>query len=175
MNVVFHVVTAIGVAVSLTDTKEIELLPNSSKHVVLIGILAVIVGLISHGALDYIPHCYPINSKIDAIVGLIIILLVIGFANKKYRLIIVFAFLGSVFPDLIDLSLPIVNKQLGFNFPTFHKIFPWHWHSYSGSIYDRQCDISTLNHCLLVLTIVIVCWCRRFDLKRMLNKNDKDS
>ncbi len=124
MNVIFHTATAISVAVLLTDTKRIEQ-STTSSNVIWTSILAFTVGLISHGALDYIPHCYPINSKLDAIVGLTIILTTTWLTNKKYRIIIALSFLGSIFPDLVDLSPSIINQQLGLNLPTFEKVFPW--------------------------------------------------
>jgi hypothetical protein len=171
MNVVFHTTAAIGIAVLLTDTKKIESSVDF-KDIILISMAAFIAGIISHGALDYIPHCYPINSKIDAIAGLIIILTTIWLANKKYRLIMVFSFLGCILPDLIDLLPNILNKQLGLNLPVIDKIFLWHFHDYSGSIYTSNCKYSTLNHILLLLNTFIVCWCRRKDLKIMFNKRN---
>lgn len=170
MNVLFHTTTAISVAVLLTDTKRIEQ-SSTSKTVIWTSILAFTIGLISHGALDYIPHCYPINSKLDAVAGLTMILTTTWLTNKKYRLIMGLSFLGSIFPDLIDLSPGIINKQLGLHLPIIDKIFPWHLPEYSGSIYDNNCNISTFNHVLLLLTISIICWCRQTDLKTMFKKN----
>lgn len=80
------------------------------------------------------------------------------------------SFLGCVFPDLIDLSPGIINKQLGLSLPTFGNLFPWHLHDYSGSIYTGNCNNSTLNHILLLLTSCVVCWCRRTDVKTMFKK-----
>lgn len=172
MNVIFHTATAIGISALLTDTKRLEQ-TNSSKTFFLIALITFVVGVISHGALDYIPHCYPINSKFDTIISSTIILLLTWLAKKKYRIIIGFAFLGSIFPDLVDLSFPILNKQFGLNLPIFEKIFPWHWHDYSGSIYSEQCKVSTLNHFLLLLTIALICWCRGTDLKTIFEKTDR--
>ena len=111
MNVIFHTTTAISVAVCLIDTKRIEQSINS-KNVIWISILAFTVGVISHGVLDYIPHCYPINSKLDVITGLTIILTTTFMTNKKFRLIMGLSFIGCIFPDLIDLLPAIINKQL---------------------------------------------------------------
>ncbi len=170
MNVIFHTTTAISVAVLLTDTKRIEQ-STTSRNVIWTSIFAFTVGHISHGALDYIPHCYPVNSKLDAIIGLTMILTTTWLTNKRYRLIMGLSFLGCIFPDLVDLSPGIINKQLGLSLPTIDKIFPWHFHDYSGSIYTDNCNNSTLNHILLLLTIGVVCWCRRTDLKTMFNKS----
>ncbi len=171
MNVIFHTTTAIGVAVLLTDTKRIEQ-SATSKNAIWTSVLAFTVGLISHGALDYIPHCYPVNSKLDVIAGLTIIFTTTWLTNKKYRLIMGFSFLGCIFPDLVDLSPGIINKQFGLSLPTIDKIFPWHLHDYSGSIYTDNCNNSTLNHILLLLTICIIVWCRLTDVKTIFKKDE---
>jgi hypothetical protein len=108
MNVIFHTTTAISVALLLTDTNKIKQ-STTSEIIYWSSLFAFTVGLISHGALDYIPHCYPINSKVDAIAGLTMILITIWLTNKKYRLIIGFSFLGSIAPDIVDLSPSIIN------------------------------------------------------------------
>jgi hypothetical protein len=170
MNILFHTTTALSIAVLLTDTRKIEHSTNPKK-VFAISILAFVVGIISHGALDYLPHCYPINSKIDAIAGLIMIISVTWLTNKKYRLIIGLAFAGCIFPDLVDHLPSILNKEFGFSLPIFEKIFPWHVKEYSGSIYSGNCNISNLNHALLLLTIAIVFYCRWKDVTVICKKD----
>ncbi len=170
MNVIFHTTTAISVAILLTDTNRIKQ-STTSEITYWTSFFAFVVGLISHGALDYIPHCYPINSKFDAIAGLGMILITIWLTKKKYRLVMGLSFLGSIIPDIVDLSPGIINKQLGLSIPIIDKIFPWHFQTYSGSIYNENCNISTLNHLLLLLTILIVCYYRRTDAKIIFKKN----
>ncbi|NDA64250.1 MAG: hypothetical protein EBX50_19815 [Chitinophagia bacterium] len=86
MNILFHTTTAISVAVLLTDTNRIKQSTNA-KIIYWTSFFTFTVSLISHGALDYIPHCYPINSKFDAIAGLSMILITIWMTNKKYGFI----------------------------------------------------------------------------------------
>ena len=165
MDVIFHTTTAISVAVLLTDTHKIEHSLTAYKIIIRTSVCAFVVGIISHGALDYIPHCYPINSKLDAMAGLAMILTTIGLTHKKYRSIMGLSFLGCVLPDLVDLSPAILNKQLVLGLPTFDKIFPWHLKQYSGSIYNNHCNASILNHILLLATTFIICWSRLKDMK----------
>jgi hypothetical protein len=169
MNVIFHTTTAFGVSVLLTDTKAMATATN--KKVIEAGVFGFLLGLLSHGTLDYIPHCYPINSKLDAIAGLTMIIALVWLTKKRYRLITGLSFVGSLFPDLVDLSPGILNKQLGLSLPIINKIFPWHWHEYSGSIYGGDCGVSTANHLFVILTVIIICWSRRSDLKQMININ----
>jgi hypothetical protein len=149
MNVIFHTTAAIGVTVLFAETDKID---NSLKIRKIFGtsILVFAMGIISHGVLDYIPHCYPINSKLDVILGSIIISTTTWFMNKRCRLISLSSFMGSIFPDLVDLLPSILNKQIGLGLPINNKVFPWHWQEFSGSVYNNNCNISTMNHILLV-------------------------
>jgi len=164
MNVLFHTTAAIGVVVMLTDTTTVG---KTTLSKIQVGVTAFFVGVISHGALDYIPHCYPINPKIDVIVGFIIISALTFMSHQKYRVIVALAFLGGIFPDLIDLSPQILNKYLGLNLPINDKIFPWHWEKYSGSIFIDDCKTSALNHTILVLVVMTICFRRRTDFKNI--------
>lgn len=166
MNVLFHLTSAIGLAVLLTDAKSLTR-SQTVRPVLVTGILGFAAGIISHGALDYIPHCYPVNAKADAVTGLLLMLFLTVKTNRKFRFITVATLLGTVFPDLVDLAPAILNKQLDLNLPIVEKIFPWHWKEYSGSIYQSSCNISTLNHLLLGASVIIVCWCRRVDVVEM--------
>ncbi len=163
MNIIFHTTSAIGIAVLLRGVPKTGVTTKS--------VLAFTIGIISHGILDYVPHCYPINSKLDAIGGLIMILVLIGLTKKPYRLVTTAACLGCIFPDLIDLAPSILNKQMGLQLPIIGNIFPWHWRAYSGSVYNNDCAISTINHVLLILIIAIICWFRRADLKEIWMKS----
>jgi len=167
MNVLFHTTTAIGIVALLTNTNKIE----RTKYSIQTGIIVFIVGILSHGILDYIPHCYPIPSKLDVLLGSLMILTGVVLSNKRYRMIVALAFLGSIIPDLIDLSPAIMNKQLGWQLPIFNKIFPWHLKAYSGSIYTGQCTISTINHLVLMVLIGITFLCRRSAVNQIFNRN----
>lgn len=160
MNVFFHTTTAISV-VALFPVIKVA----SPVQITRDSIGAFTLGIMTHAALDYIPHCYPIASKLDAILGVIIIIGSIYFAKKEYRFIVGSAMIGTIFPDLIDLLPQILNKQLGLSLPLLPKIFPWHWQTYSGALYDTDCSVSTLNYCLLMLANVIIWWYRKAALQ----------
>lgn len=168
MNVLFHTTTAVGIAILLTETNKDQTSITLTKQLTT-AFFAFTFGVIAHGAIDYIPHCYPINSKVDVIVGLVMILSLTWLTRPSYRLITFSAFIGSIFPDLIDLGPTIVNQLLGLNLPILEKVFPWHWPRYSGSIYENNCGVSNLNHFLVVFTVMIICWFRRNDLKNIFN------
>lgn len=172
MNVVFHTSVAVGIAVLLTDT-QIQVKAARTGSIIRICFLAFFVGIIFHGILDYIPHCYPVNSKADVIISLLIISLFLWLIDKTYRWILFSAFIGSIFPDLIDLSTGILNKLLSLNLPVLNKFFPWHWSQYSGSIYNGDCNVSSLNHLMIIFTVIVILYYKRFDLSKMRNKRFK--
>lgn len=151
----------------MNDTEKVERYNSLTKQVS-IGVLCFVTGVISHGALDYIPHCYPVNSKIDVVISSLLIMIITLLAKSKYRIIVGLTFLGCIFPDIIDLSPAILNKYVGLNLPIHRNVFPWHLHIYSGSIYSDNCGVSTFNHYLTVLVVLIICWTRQKDLKLMI-------
>jgi len=162
MNVIFHTSVAVGIA---------ALLGNENHKIFKTSLLAFSVGIIFHGILDYIPHCYPIDSKLDVISSLIIIGLLMWKINKDNRFILFSSFIGSIFPDLIDLSTGIVNKLFSINLPVYDKIFPWHWKQYSGSIYNGDCNVSSLNHLMIIFVVALICYYKRLNLYKGISAN----
>jgi len=163
MNVLFHTTTALGIAVLFTNTK-------NTKQSIRTSVIVFIIGILSHGILDFIPHCYPIPSKLDVSLGLLMIIIITWLSNKKYRILILSSFIGCITPDLIDLSPAIINKQLGWNLPIFDKIFPWHFKEYSGSIYTSDCTVSNMNHIILVIVLGAAFWYKRSTVKDIFRK-----
>lgn len=166
MNIFFHVATAVGVTAALIDTNCIESEKDSYKT----GLLSMFCSCIIHGILDYIPHTYPFSPKLDTVISLMLIILLIRRANKKYRIILLLAIFGSILPDLIDLLPSISAKYTGFLLPAYGKVFPWHWSEYSGSIFGKNDAVSDINHILVLTVICVVCWCRKTDLKQLFLK-----
>lgn len=164
MNISFHNVVAVGIAVVLTDTRTFQ---KKYQTIYPIAIAAFFIGIVCHAILDYMPHCYPVNSKVDAIIGLLTIVILTVLCKRPYRLILLLSFLGNIFPDIIDLSPQILNNYLNIHIPLKQHLFPWHWKEYSGSIFINDCSISTLNHIIIILTILTILWFRRVDLKEL--------
>jgi hypothetical protein len=172
MNVLFHTTAAVGIVIALTDTKTLDEV-KANKRIYLIGAASFFLGIIVHGALDYIPHCYPLKSKPDILFSLLIIASVIWFCQKKYRSIFALSFLGNIFPDLVDLAPNILNQQFGWLLPTTQKIFPWHQLEHSGSIYGESCANSNLNHLLFLLGVALIIAARWKDVHVIFRKMDK--
>lgn len=163
MNVLFHIAIGTSIVASSSNSDV-----NSDKQKYQKIFTGFLLGIISHGALDYIPHCYPINSKVDVIISLIYITIGIFITKPEWKLIFAFTILGSILPDLIDLSPRIINSILKTNLPTFDNIFPWHFHEYSGSIYTDKCGVSTINHILTIIFCGIIIWINRENFKKLI-------
>jgi len=169
MNVFFHVATAVGIAVSFTDTNKIK----RGKDTVIPACCAFISGIFIHRILDYIPHTYPFSAKTDVIISLFLIAVMLALANRKCIIILIFAILGCTLPDLIDLLPSIVNKYMNLNIPVTEKIFPWHSPLYSGSIFTGTSTASDINHIGILLIIAMICWCRKTDFINIFNRKNK--
>lgn len=162
MNVLFHAAISIGISAAVANPKTIEEGNNFNKLKFIIILFCL--GVFSHGVLDIIPHCYPINSKIDFLISSFLICVIIFLTKKEYRILIAFSFLGSLFPDIVDLSVPILNKYANLNLQVHVNYFPWHWKIYSGSIYISDCTNSTIYQAILVIGVILICYLNRSNI-----------
>ena len=169
MNVIFHTALSIGISAAVINPITFEKGNNLTK-VKFISILFCL-GIIAHGALDIIPHCYPINSKIDFLISSFLICTIIILTNKRYRILIAFSFIGSLFPDIVDLAVPILNKYANLNFLVHENYFPWHWKIYSGSIYISDCTDSTIYQTILVIGVITICYLYRSNIIGLMKRD----
>lgn len=161
MNVTFHTLSAIATAAVLsakeTDGATAGAYPRASLLAVGFG-----TSLLLHGLLDYLPHTYPIPSALDVLLSLGLFLGAIAFAKSQHRVLVSACFLGSLFPDLVDLGPAIVNRRLRWALPVL-KIFPWHWRQHSGSVYDGSQGYKSLllHSAVSGLALILLCVFRR--------------
>ncbi|NJM52531.1 MAG: hypothetical protein HC846_03505 [Blastocatellia bacterium] len=162
MNVTFHIVGSIATAavLSLSPTEKWHSASALKKYAI-----GFAVGILIHGVLDFLPHSYPLPSKIDVIFALLVLILSLFLAQNQNKLLVLFCFSGAIFPDVVDLGAGIANKHLGIPLPQLNfKISPWHWKEYSGSIYDGSRFFeSTVYHILLLLICFSLIYAYRND------------
>lgn len=143
MNAIIHLATGFGIALTIIEAQSPK---TTSLHTTVQAAAGFTAGIIVHALLDYAPHCYPVNSRVDFISSFILLGTLIVTARKQYRLLLCCCLTGSVFPDIADLLPAIVNKQLGWHLPVSRTpLFPWHQKVYSGSLYSGNCSISNIN------------------------------
>lgn len=163
MNVLFHTSAAIGIAALLIEQPSKDL-----KGQIKWSAVAFLVALISHGVLDYIPHCYPLRAKPDFLLSVVIMISALLLIKKRYRIFLLATFFGTVFPDIVDLAPQILNKYLSLNLPISDKFFPWHLPQYSGSIFQGDCSVSTFYHLGVISLTVAILWIKRGTIKSTL-------
>lgn len=152
MNVTFHVLGSFATAAVLS-------LKPTEKYFSASALLkygaCFVAGILIHGILDYLPHQYPLPSKIDVVLALLLLPLMLFAAQKQNFLLILICFGGAIFPDVVDLGPTIAKKYLGISPPQLpFRVFPWHLKEFSGSIYNGSSRTeSTLYH----LAFVLVC------------------
>jgi hypothetical protein len=163
MNIIFHTLTGLATTAVLSSTDK-GADPSGWKmqwHSWMLA-LGFIAGILVHGLLDISPHCYPIKSTTDLALSLLFFIILFIIVCPRYRLLLCISFIGSVLPDIVDLGPAMLNRRLGWSLPVA-KIFPWHWHRFSGSIYDgSRGAISVLCHLAVIASsIALLCACRK--------------
>ena len=169
MNVTFHAIGSFATAAVLSVGKNDGWRSFLAFKKYIVGF---ILGILIHGILDFSPHEYPIPSKIDVVLALILLSIFLFISQRQNFLLILVCFAGSIFPDVIDLGPEIANKYLGIEFPHFpFHIFPWHWKEYSGSIYDGNHRIeSIIYHLSLLFVCSILLYTNRNNFFRFLQR-----
>lgn len=129
MNVIFHALAGGAIAhVAFRIAK-----PSG----VALGSVAV-AAVASHGLLDWLRHGYPIPSRLDVVLALVLSAAWLGLVHAQLRLLFATALAASFLPDLVD-HLP---RLLHFATPLPVPTFPWHSPEWSGSLYPI-CEIRT--------------------------------
>jgi hypothetical protein len=115
--------------------------------------LTFALAVLSHGALDGLPHYYPLGSAGDTVVS---ILLVGGWLWMVPRWLRGPGFLicvGALLPDIIDHVPDDLRKHLGLPIPVPPNLFPWHWPTNTSSLVGRTGPLwveSTAFHVIVV-------------------------
>jgi len=134
-----------------------ETVPRSRQSLP-IAVIGFVAGVVEHGVMDYVPHSYPISSGVDVVLSLILLVVALAQTKPQFRVLVTACFIGSIFPDLVDLGPAILNHHLGWSLPTV-KIFPWHWPEYSGSLYHGAKKFqSAVSHCVVIGICISLCW-----------------
>ncbi len=165
MNVTFHTAGALATASFLSSIQS-RPAPDgtAARSSLLIGVVGFVAGVVEHGVMDYVPHSYPIPSGMDAACSIILFTVVVALTKPQFRLLVTACFIGSIFPDLVDLGPPMLNRHLGWSLPSV-KLFPWHWPQYSGSLYHGKKRVqSALWHAVVICVCVSLCWLYRHSL-----------
>lgn len=166
MNELFHVLSAVGISAMVTDTEAVDD-KGGLQNRVSTTLYAFSAGIIAHALLDCLPHTYPIRSKPDVIVSIVLAASLIIFSKKPYRLIVAGSLFGCTLPDIIDIGPRMLRAYFGLAVPIHSQLFPWHWPAYSGSLYDQGHTVSAIDHGLFFALLMIVFLTRRQHLNNL--------
>jgi len=151
---------AVGISTSLLFYKKVGAEPNKAKSY----IMPLLLNVALHGIMDIIPHSHIVPAIPDIIIALLIPVLLLPFVKKKYLVLVIVCYLGSILPDVIDLG---VFRILGFG--TF-RIFPWHFvevYIFLNAIYINE-FINVLFDALVILACLAIILWKRKDAQLML-------
>jgi hypothetical protein len=151
MNVVFHILGALGTASVLAHVSKPDRFFPKSISGLAAPATGFAVGILAHGLMDAAPHAYPLRASADIAVALLMMAAAFAVCDPRRWFLIAACCVGALFPDLVDLGPAMLNKHLGLALRVM-KIFPWHWPENSGSIYDgTQAVASLVCHLIAVI------------------------
>jgi len=142
---------AVGVSTSLLFYEQVDVGPNKIKPY----ILPLLLNVALHGIMDVMPHSHPIPPNFDIIIALLIPTLLIPFVKRKYWMLILICYLGSILPDVIDLGF---FRVLGFG---AFRIFPWHFvrvYNFLDAIYTSRLVNALFDALVIFACVFLVVW-----------------
>ena len=159
MNICFHILTGLTMATAVTaglhSKPSFKGNSSNNKSPILTYLMIIFTGITMHALLDYMPHQYYISAKVDVIIGCVIFIIAALLFKKQARWIYIWSLIGVLLPDLIDLGPQILLKLTGVKLPIKQKLFPWHWTTFSGSIYQNEMHwVSLINHLLITVSCI---------------------
>jgi hypothetical protein len=152
VNVVFHILGALGTASVLAQTTKTASAFPKSIFDLAAPVAGFAIGIAAHGLMDAAPHGYPLRAGADVLLALLMMAAAFGLADPRRWVLLAACCAGALFPDLVDLGPAILNKHFGLSLPVV-KIFPWHWPEHSGSIYDGSRAVASAVCHLIALVL----------------------
>jgi hypothetical protein len=111
------------------------------------------LAIMSHGILDALPHYYPLSSRGDTLVSILLVSFWLWLVPRWLRGPLLLIGLGALLPDIIDHVPDDLRKHLQLDIPVPPNLFPWHWRTGSGSLPGRTGPlwIESLTYHVIVL------------------------
>ena len=131
MNIAFHTFTALAIGQSAACRLEVA---RSRAQRITIGVVTFLLGVMSHGVLDGLPHEYPFQWLGETVLTAALLAIWMAIIQPRYRILLLVAVAGALLPDVIDHVPRDLNRHLGTHLPELTKLFPWHHRGGSGSL-----------------------------------------
>jgi hypothetical protein len=166
VNVAFHSLAALAIGQAAACRTTPTDLP---RRRLAIAAIAFVLGMMSHGVLDGLPHEYPFRWLGDTVASIALVGTWMAITRAGYRSLPMIAIVGALLPDVIDHVPRDINHHLGTHLPELQKIFPWHHPGGSGSLSGvvpyRAHVASIANHIIVVSFCAAVLWLSRRALR----------
>jgi hypothetical protein len=182
LNVAFHALAALAIGQTAACRTAPSQRPAPGGDVVLdserrvsrrfwIAAVVFVLGVMSHGVLDGLPHEYAFKWLGDTIASATLVGVWLAITKPGYRSLLLIAIAGAVLPDVIDHVPRDINRHLGTHLPELRKLFPWHHRGGSGSLsgvvpFDAHVA-SIANHVIVVSFCAAALWLSRGTLRRI--------
>ena len=166
MNVAFHALAALAIGQTAACRAATATRPGARAA---IAVVAFVLGVMSHGVLDGLPHEYPFRALGDTLTSLALVTTWMAITRPGYRMLPIIALAGALLPDVIDHVPEDLNRHLGTHFPVLPNLFPWHHRGGSGSLsgaVPRDARIASIaNHVIVVVYCGAMLWLSRRALR----------
>lgn len=167
MNVAFHTLSAL--AIGQTAAWRLDVADRRARRGAITA-LVILLGVMSHGVLDGLPHEYPFKWLGDTVSTTALVVVWMAIVEPRHRLLLLIAIASAVLPDVIDHVPRDLNRHLGTHLPELTKLFPWHHRGGSGSLsgeVPRDARIASItNHIIVVTFSGVMLWLSRAALRK---------
>jgi hypothetical protein len=166
LNVAFHALAALAIGQTAACRAAAATRPGARAGIIAI---AFVLGVMSHGVLDGLPHEYPFRWLGDTIASLALVTTWMLITRPGYRALPLIAIAGALLPDVIDHVPEDLNRHLGTHLPVLPNLFPWHHRGGSGSLSGIVAPdargASIANHIIVVAYCAAMLWLSRRALR----------
>jgi len=156
LNVTFHTLAALAIGQSAACRLQVA---ERRRQRVAIWVVTFLLGVMSHGVLDGLPHEYPFQWLGETVATTALLVIWMAIIQPRYRVLLLVAVAGALLPDVIDHVPRDLNRHLGTHLPELTKLFPWHHRGGSGSLsgtVSPDARVASIANHVIVVTFSVV-------------------
>jgi len=162
LNVAFHTLSALAIGQTAAVRMDAA---DGRRRRISIAVWVFVLGVMSHGVLDGLPHEYPFKWLGDTISTTVLVVTWMAIVQPRHRALLLLAIGAAVLPDVIDHVPRDFNRHLGTHLPELTKLFPWHHRGGSGSLSGEvpfDARVASIAYHLIVVTFSgVLLWLSR--------------
>lgn len=155
MNITFHVLLGftetVFIAKTMKDPDSDKLYQKGDWIPIAVGF---VLGVFTHGLVDWIYHRYPIPAIPDVLIAGVLWIGIPFLLKRRWWLIYAFTSLGNVIPDLIDHGIQALNFVTDTGLKQI-TVFPWHRREISSDLFHEFPYTSQILHVIVIILISV--------------------